>query len=322
MFSPRATRTNKLVSQKSLVRQIGSSVPSRKALPLSPNAKPLHDDHELDSSHFLRMLMFGKPGAGKGTLSARLVEKYDILSLSSGDLLRQHIAERTEVGREAEETVARGGLLPDEVMLKIVTSNLDSLHNKHWILDGFPRTLGQAKLLDQHLGKKNVPLTVVVNIDVPDDIILSRISDRWVHLPSGRVYNMSYNPPKVEGYDDITGEPLIKRPDDNPEVFSRRLAQFYTSTSPLLDYYSQLAKSTTIPDQNLHQHPHQLTFHRPQKLMLKTLSGTTSDENWPVLDRAVRFAFPALKERPSRDRRRSDMEDTICINQVGAGLQT
>lgn len=127
MFSLRATR---LFKKKTFVRQIGHSVPSRRALPLSPNAKTLSDEHELDSSRFLRMLMFGKPGAGKGTLSARLVDKYDILSLSSGDLLRKHIAERTEVGREAEETVARGGLLPDQIMLKVVTSNLDSLHNK------------------------------------------------------------------------------------------------------------------------------------------------------------------------------------------------
>ncbi|KAG6898374.1 hypothetical protein C0992_009049 [Termitomyces sp. T32_za158] len=150
MFSLQAA-PSKLAVQISFVRQFGHSVSSRKALPLSPHAKAPNDDHEIDSSRFLRMLMFGKPGAGKGTLSARLVDKYDILSLSSGDLLRQHIAERTEVGREAEDTVARGGLLPDEIMLKVVTSNLDSLHNKHWILDGFPRTLGQAKLLDQHL---------------------------------------------------------------------------------------------------------------------------------------------------------------------------
>ncbi|KAG6874195.1 hypothetical protein C0995_003741 [Termitomyces sp. Mi166 len=317
MLSLRAARANKYPVQKLFSREIGYSVPFRKALPFSLNLHPLNDDHEHDSSRFLRMLMFGKPGAGKGTLSARLVDKYDILSLSSGDLLRQHIAERTEVGREAEETVARGGLLPDEVMLKIVTSKLDFLHDKHWILDGFPRTLGQAKLLDHHLKKKDTPLTFVVNIDVSDDIILSRISDRWVHLPSGRVYNMSYNPPRVEGYDDITGEPLTKRPDDNPEVFARRLTQFYASTSPLLDYYKQAAKSSTIPAQNPHQHPHQLTFHRPHKVVLKTLSGATSDENWPVLDHAVRFAFPALKERASlRDCRRNDLKDAIFTDQV------
>ncbi|KAG5727999.1 Adenylate kinase 2 [Termitomyces sp. T112] len=323
MLSLRTAQVDKRAVRKSFFREIGYSVPSRRALPFSLNAKALSDDHEHDSSPFLRMLMFGKPGAGKGTLSARLVDKYDILSLSSGDLLRQHIAEGTEVGREAEETVARGGLLPDEVMLKVITSNLDSLHNKHWILDGFPRTLGQAKLLDHHLKKKNTSLTFVVNIDVPDEIILSRISDRWIHLPSGRVYNMSYNPPKMEGYDDITGEPLTKRPDDNPEVFTRRLTQFYASTSPLLDYYTQAAKSTTTHTRNSHQHPHQLTFHRPEKVVLKTLEGATSDENWLVLDRAIRFAFPALKERSSlRDRRRSDLNDAIFTDQVGAGLQS
>lgn len=138
----------------------------------------------------------------------------------------------------AEEIVAQGGLVPDELMLKVVTSKLDSLHNKHWILDGFPRTLAQGELLNSHLkfvliiiylsysfvdklfSKQHTPLSLVVNLDVPDEVILSRISDRWVHLPSGRVYNLSYNRPKVEGFDDQTGEPLTKRPDDNPVCIS------------------------------------------------------------------------------------------------------
>ncbi|KAG5645245.1 hypothetical protein DXG03_006662 [Asterophora parasitica] len=302
------------------------SVPSRRALPFFLNAKNVKDDHEHDQSRVLRMLMFGKPGAGKGTLTSRLVEKYDILSLSTGDLLRQHIAEGTEVGREAEETVARGGLLPDEVMLKVVTTKLDALYNKHWILDGFPRTLGQAKLLDSHLKKKHNPLTLVVNIDVPDDVILSRISDRWVHLPSGRVYNMSYNRPKVDGRDDVTGEPLTKRPDDNPEVFSRRLEQFYASTSPLLEHYKTIAAATpSTPARNPHQHPHQLTFHRSQSLKLQTLSGATSDENWPHLDQLIQSAFPSLRERArSREsRRKTSLNDAMLTSksQVGARLQ-
>ncbi|KAH7914683.1 adenylate kinase [Hygrophoropsis aurantiaca] len=223
----------------------------------------------------LRMLMFGKPGAGKGTLSARLVKKYDILSLSTGDLLRQHIAERTDIGRQAEEIVAQGSLLPDDIMLKVVTSKLDLLHSKHWILDGFPRTLGQGKLLDTHLHNHGIPLSLVVNLDVPDQVILSRISDRWVHLPSGRVYNMSYNKPKVDGFDDETGEPLIKRPDDNPEIFSRRLSQFYASTSPLLSYYAS----------------------QPKSARLVTLQGETSDEVWPKLEAVLRGSFQGLRER-------------------------
>ncbi|KAF8077898.1 adenylate kinase [Lyophyllum atratum] len=283
--------------QKPFCRSIGYSTPSRRALPFFLNTKHGNDDHEHDQSRVLRMLMFGKPGAGKGTLAARLVQKYEILSLSTGDLLRQHIAEGTEVGREAEDTVARGGLLPDE----------DSLYNTPWILDGFPRTLGQAKLLDNHIMKKHNLITLVVNIDVPDDVILSRISDRWLHLPSGRVYNRSYNPPKVEGYDDVTGEPLTKRPDDNPEVFSRRLSQFYTSTSPLLEYYTAAAVSSTVP---------------APRFKLKTLRGATSDENWLHLDKIIGSAFPHLKERnvSRQTRRTSNLSDVAFTDRVGAGV--
>ncbi|KAJ7235463.1 adenylate kinase-domain-containing protein [Mycena haematopus] len=250
------------------------------------------------ADRFLRLVMFGKPGSGKGTLSARLVKKYDIVSISTGDLLRLHIQERTEVGRHAEEIVAQGKLLPDEVMLKIVASKLDHLRNKHWILDGFPRTVGQGKLLDAHLEKQGTPLSLVVNLNVPDEVILSRISDRWVHLPSGRVYNLSYNPPKVDGFDDETGEPLTKRPDDNPEIFARRLTQFYASTSPLLEYYSTSTAAPTAKRTTTTQHPHQLAFPPPERaLLLKTLSGTTSDEIWVQLEVLVRGAFPGLKER-------------------------
>jgi adenylate kinase len=221
-------------------------------------------------------VFFGKPGAGKGTLSARLVEKYDVLSLSTGDMLRQHIAERTEVGRMAEEIVAHGGLLPDELMLQVVTTKLDALHDRHWILDGFPRTVGQSDLLDSHLQTHGTPLTLIANIDVPDQVILSRIADRWVHLPSGRVYNMQFNRPRVEGLDDVTGEPLSKRPDDNPETFARRLKQFYTSTSPLLEHYASQAHSAPL---------------------LTTLRGKTTAEIWPQLEEVIARRFPALKPR-------------------------
>jgi len=299
-------------------RSIGYSTPSRKALPFFLNTRRAGDDHEHNQPP-LRMLMFGKPGAGKGTLSSWLVNKYDIASLSTGDLLRQHIAEGTEVGREAQGVVARGGLLPDELVLKVVASRLDVLQKKHWILDGFPRTLGQAKLFDKHLRSKQTPLTLVVNIDVSDDIILSRISDRWVHLPSGRVYNMSYNRPKVEGLDDVTGEPLTKRPDDNPEVFSRRLSQFYSSTSPLLEYFRDISNTSSLPARNPNQHPHQLSFgRRREKLRLETLSGATSHENWPILDKIVRRAFPTLRERERAATPEFNLESALHIHSLGA----
>ncbi|KIL69798.1 hypothetical protein M378DRAFT_184182 [Amanita muscaria Koide BX008] len=263
------------------------------------------------------MLMFGKPGAGKGTLTGRLVKKYEIVSLSTGDLLRRHIAQRTEVGREAEEIVASGGLLPDEVMLRVVSSELDELRGQHWILDGFPRTTKQAELLDAHLKKRNMPLTLVVNLDVRDDIILRRISDRWVHLPSGRVYNLSYNPPRVPGHDDFTGEPLIKRPDDNPEVFARRLAQFYTSTAPIIDYYTKLVERSRNP----HLHPHQLSIAQ-SPLKLRSLSGSTSDEIWPQLDAVVRGGFPSLRERvdvlgAEEKRKRRSLNEAVLSSRLG-----
>ncbi|TFK42534.1 adenylate kinase-domain-containing protein [Crucibulum laeve] len=306
-------------------RSITQSAPSRRALPffLNTRSNASHDAEHEQSGRFLRMLMFGKPGAGKGTLSSRLVKKYDILSLSTGDLLRQHIQERTEVGRLAEEIVATGGLLPDELMLKVLTSKLDGLRDKHWILDGFPRTLGQGELLDAHLKKQNTPLTLVVNLEVPDEVILSRISDRWVHLPSGRVYNMSYNRPKVEGFDDQTGEPLTRRPDDNPEIFARRLNSFYASTSPLLNYYTRAATSPSIPARSPHQHPHQLSFHRPAKLKLASISGTTSDEIWPKLDLVVKSTFPGLKERgeTAEMKRRHSLTDAIAADGLaGVGV--
>jgi adenylate kinase len=261
------------------------------------------------------MLMFGKPGAGKGTLTARLARKYEILTLSTGDLLRQHIADRTEVGQEAEAVIANGDLLPDDTVLKVVTSKLDVLKNKHWILDGFPRTIDQAELFNAHLKNRNTSLTLVVNLDVPDDVILSRISDRWVHLPSGRVYNTSYNRPRIEGFDDQTGEPLTKRSDDNPEVFARRLASFYASTSPLLSYFEKLADSSSnhLPP---HQHPHQLSFHRPMGLKVRTFLGKTSDEIWPHLDGLMRNTFPGLSEKleTQENKRRAAVRNEIIAD--------
>ncbi|KAK0503333.1 adenylate kinase [Armillaria luteobubalina] len=325
-------------------RFLSSTVPTRKALPFFLNTlrAAAQENHERDlksRGKMLRMLMFGKPGAGKGTLSARLVKKYDILSISTGDLLRQHIKERTEVGRQAEDIVAQGGLLPDEVMLRVVTSKLDLLHNRHWILDGFPRTLGQGELLDTHLKyasqmlpysapnlttsrKQGTPLSLVVNLDVPDQVILSRISDRWVHLPSGRVYNMSYNRPKVDGLDDETGEPLTKRPDDNPEIFARRLDKFYSTTSPLLSYYTTCATKSE-PVRNPHQHPHQLSFpvRPPHQLVLKSLSGKTSDEIWPQLDSVLKGTFPNIKERAEVKRRHSLTEAMLVDGRQVAGSQ-
>lgn len=298
-------------------RPITSSASSRRAVTSTLN---LTDGrHEEGDEHYARIVMFGKPGAGKGTLSSRLVKKYDLLSISTGDLLRQHIVQGTQIGQQAEEIMARGGLVPDDLMLKIVTSKLDGLHNKHWILDGFPRTLKQGQLLEAHLRKQKTPLTLVVNLNVPDQVILNRISDRWVHLPSGRVYNASYNPPRVAGIDDVTGEALTRRPDDNPEVFSQRLQSFYASTSPLLEYYASLASQTPTPLQNPNQHPHQLSIHRPAKVAVRSISGNTSDEIWPELDYIMRSMFPSLKQRADPAAKRTqDLAGAVAASDLQA----
>ncbi|KAH8833656.1 adenylate kinase-domain-containing protein [Flagelloscypha sp. PMI_526] len=310
-------------------RHFSQSSSARSLKFLKPRAQ---EDEERLGAKMLRMIMFGKPGAGKGTLSNRLVQQYDILSLSTGDLLRQHILERTPIGVQAEGIVAAGGFLSDELMLEVVTSKLKALKNKHWILDGFPRTLGQAELLDVYLRAQGTPLSLVINLDVPDEAILSRISDRYVHLKSGRVYNLSFNPPKTAGFDDVTGEPLTKRPDDNPEVFVKRLEKFYASTSPLISYYSTLSNKS-IPDtagarRRQLLHPHQLTLPQTMpthRLVLETLSGSTSNEIWPHLQALVKRNFPALKERPEyiEARRQNSLSDSL--NQVQgslAGLRT
>ncbi|EIW68778.1 hypothetical protein TREMEDRAFT_16760, partial [Tremella mesenterica DSM 1558] len=168
------------------------------------------------------------------TADSRLVKEYEIAFVSTGDVLRKEIRDRTPVGREAEAVVASGGLVPDELMLEIIKAELDRLRGKSWIMDGFPRTLHQGELLDSVLNQEGRPLNMIVHLNVPDQVIMARIEARWVHLPSGRVYNTSYSAPKVAGRDDITGEPLSRRPDDTPDTFSKRLKAYYESTAPLL----------------------------------------------------------------------------------------
>ncbi|CAE6420533.1 unnamed protein product [Rhizoctonia solani] len=244
---------------------------------MAGRAVPVYADFNAGASNndgALRMLMFGKPGAGKGTLSSRVMDKYRVHFVSTGDLLRQHIAEKSSIGKEAEAIVAQGGLVPDHLIMQIILEKLESLRGQHWVLDGFPRTLTQGKLLDGHLTK---PLSLIVNLNVPDEVILGRIADRWVHLPSGRVYNTSYNRPRIEGRDDVTGEALVKRPDDNEATFRRRLEQFDAHTSPLLDYYASTLN--------------------PSATKLVTLSGRTSDEIWPQLDGVISASFPRLPLR-------------------------
>ncbi|GAA5812207.1 hypothetical protein MFLAVUS_005657 [Mucor flavus] len=185
----------------------------------------------------LRLLLIGCPGSGKGTQSSRLEKNFGVSHLSSGDLLRRNITDQTPLGQQARQYVADGKLVPDNLLISLIDTELLQVGNPNWLLDGFPRTIKQAQALDNSLNKIMQPLNLVINLQVPEDVILQRIMDRWIHIPSGRVYNLSYNPPLVAGLDDITGEPLSKRPDDTPEVFKVRLEQHHAMASPLLDHY-------------------------------------------------------------------------------------
>ncbi|KAF9199911.1 hypothetical protein BGZ49_009917 [Haplosporangium sp. Z 27] len=165
----------------------------------------------------LRLLLIGSPGSGKGTQTVRIQENFDVESISSGDLLRKNIMEGTEIGKIAAQQMKGGALVSDKLMVKLIDMELNKIGaEQSWLLDGFPRTMNQAVALDNTLQLVSQPLNLVIHLDVPEDVILQRIMDRWVHIPSGRVYNMTYNPPKRLGVDDVTGEPLERRPDDNP----------------------------------------------------------------------------------------------------------
>lgn len=211
----------------------------------------------------LRMLLIGAPGSGKGTQSTRVHRDFGLEAISSGDLLRRHINDGTSVGKIAKETIRRGMLLPDNIMLNILQFELEPRKTKSWLLDGFPRNLSQAQALDNQLiSSQDTELNLVIHLDVPEDVILSRITDRWVHVPSGRVYNLGYNPPKTLGIDDITGEPLCQRDDDNPDVFKQRLSQFRELTMPLLEYYAS-------------------------KNVLVSIAGSTSDNIYPRIHKEI-----------------------------------
>ncbi|KAL1409783.1 Adenylate kinase 2 [Vanrija albida] len=242
-----------------------------------------------DGEKGVRLLMFGKPGSGKGTLSAKLVEAYDVAFISTGDLLRQEIAAKSEVGKKAEEIVRTGGLVSDELMLEMVIAELEHHHGQSWIIDGFPRTLKQGQLLNEVLQKQRRPFNMVVNLNVPDAVIMQRIAARWVHLPSGRVYNDTYSAPKVAGKDDVTGEPLSKRPDDTPEVFSKRLQSYYKQTAPLLEFFA-------------HEYPD----------VLHSLTGSSSDQLWPMLRALIDEA--GLEPRFEHVRKQADdLADTANV---------
>ncbi|XP_049781457.1 GTP:AMP phosphotransferase AK3, mitochondrial [Schistocerca cancellata] len=201
-------------------------------------------------TQIFRAVIMGAPASGKGTISSRIVKYFEVKHLSSGDMLRTHILNNTALGVRVQGFINEGRLVPDDVMMNLVNEELKKLPNDNWLLDGFPRTRNQAELL-----LKNHPITCVLNLIVPFEVIVNRVKGRWIHPSSGRVYNTEYSPPKIAGIDDVTGEPLVQRADDNPETVKKRLQIYASTIEPLLELYQKTG-------------------------LLQNFHGKTSDEIW------------------------------------------
>tara|TARA_Y100000996_G_C22558339_1_gene656360 strand:+ start:253 stop:900 length:648 start_codon:yes stop_codon:yes gene_type:complete len=186
----------------------------------------------------MKILLLGPPGGGKGTQAKFLIDKLNIPQISTGDMLREHVKNETNLGIEAKEYMNSGQLVPDKVILGMMKVRLNQEDCKNgYILDGFPRTIPQSEGLDSLFLELNQSLDSVIVIEVNDDTIVNRMAGRRVHLPSGRVYHIQYNPPKIENIDDETGEKLIIRPDDEESTVRKRLEVYHSETSPLINYY-------------------------------------------------------------------------------------
>uniref|UniRef100_A0A672Z517 GTP:AMP phosphotransferase AK3, mitochondrial n=1 Tax=Sphaeramia orbicularis TaxID=375764 RepID=A0A672Z517_9TELE len=202
-----------------------------------------------------RAAIMGPPGSGKGTISRRIAQSFGLQYLSSGHYLGFNLLRpRFSAGVLVKTYVERGMLVPDHVMTRLMLPRLEQVIGHSWLLDGFPRTLPQARELNNLC-----QLDMVINLTVPFETLKDRLSERWVHPASGRVYNMGFNPPLVEGRDDITGEPLIHHDDDKPEALMARLRIYKDVAKPVIDFYKSLG-------------------------ILHSFSGTDTDRIWPYIN--------------------------------------
>ncbi len=187
----------------------------------------------------MRIILLGGPGAGKGTQAKFITEKYNIPQISTGDMLRAHVKSGSDLGKAAKKIMDEGGLVSDDIIMGMVKERItDKDCENGYLFDGFPRTIPQAEALKE----AGVMIDAVVEISVPDEEIIKRMSGRRVHLESGRTYHVTFNPPKVEGIDDETGEPLIQRDDDQEATVKERLRIYHDQTEPLIKFYTDFSK--------------------------------------------------------------------------------
>jgi len=188
------------------------------------------------------ILLFGAPGVGKGTQAKLLQDRKGFYHLSTGDVLRAAIKEGTKLGIMAKTFMDKGELVPDEVMIKLVEETIASGNNKDFILDGFPRTAAQAEALDSMFAKHSMSIDKVINLSVPKEQIVERLSQRRVCISCGSTYNLVVNPPKRDGICDVCGGEVVQRKDDEPETIKHRLDVYAEKTSPLIKYYGSKGK--------------------------------------------------------------------------------
>ena len=191
----------------------------------------------------MKIILLGGPGAGKGTQANYIKEKYNVPQISTGDMLRAHVKADTELGKAAKKIMDEGGLVSDDIIMGMVKERIKEDDCKNgYLFDGFPRTIPQAEAMKE----AGIAIDAVVEIDVPDEEIIKRMSGRRVHLASGRTYHVIFNPPKVEGKDDVTGEDLIQRDDDQEDTVKERLRIYHDQTEPLVDFYSKEADAGNL----------------------------------------------------------------------------
>lgn len=191
----------------------------------------------------MKIVLMGAPGCGKGTQSPFLKERYHICHLSTGDMLREAVANKTENGLKAKAAMDSGALVTDDIVFGILKDGMKKPECANgYIIDGLPRTLGQA----QRMKETGIAVDQVVSFDVPDEVIVERTSGRWIHRASGRTYHEKFFPPQKAGIDDVTGEPLMQRPDDRKEVVVKRLEVYHKEINPIKDFYRNLGIFASI----------------------------------------------------------------------------